>query len=124
MMADEPEPAVNSIVLHESDRELISLAARLLMAQKPGQRRQDGAELVVQHYRDDLADAHPGVDPTALEEMTLNFAAALLREMERWVDDDADEFVAKETRHRGAFLSRHRVIAALGQLVAALDSRH
>jgi hypothetical protein len=123
-MDEDPKPAVKSITLNESDRELISLAARLLMAQEPGQSRQDGAELLVQNYRDDLADAHPGVDPAALEEMTLNFAAALLLEMERWVDDDADEFVAKETRNRGAFLSRQRVIAALGQLVAALDSRH
>jgi len=77
MTDDESAPAVKSIVLHESDHELISLAARLLMAQEPGQRRQDGAEQLVQHYRDDLADAHPGVDPGALEEMTLNFAGAL-----------------------------------------------
>jgi hypothetical protein len=70
---DEPEPGVKSIVLQESDRELISLAAPLLMAQEPGQSRQDGAELLVQNYREDLADAHPGVDPAALEEMALNF---------------------------------------------------
>ena len=27
----------------------------------------------MQSYREDLADAHPGVDPAALEEMALNF---------------------------------------------------
>jgi len=122
-MDDDPDSPVKSIVLHESDRELISLAARLLMAQEPGQRRQDGAEQLVQHYRDDLADAHPGVDPGALEEMTLNFAGALLREMERCAADDADDSEAKA--NRGAPLSpRHRVIAALGQMLADLDPRH
>jgi hypothetical protein len=72
----------------------------------------------VQHYRDDLAEAHPGVDPGAFEEMTLNFADALLLEMERCVADHADNSEAKA--NRGASLSpRHRVIAALGQLLAA-----
>ena len=89
-MDDDAEPSgVKSIALHESDRELISLGARLLMAQEPGQQRQDGAEQLVQHYRDDLADAHPGVNPGALEEMTLNFAGALLLEMERCAADNA-----------------------------------
>ena len=122
-MDDDPEPGVKSIALHESDRELITLGARLLMAQEPGQRRQDGAEQLVQHYRDDLADAHPGVDPGALEEMTLNFAGALLLEMERCAADDADDSEAKA--NRGALLStRHRVIEALGQLLKAIDPRH
>jgi len=122
---DEPEPGVKSIVLHESDRELILLGARLLMAQEPGQKRQDGAEQLVQHYRDDLADAHPGVDPGALEEMTLNFAGALLLEMERCAADDADDSEAKAMRNRGTPLSpRHRVIAAIGWMLADLDPRH
>jgi hypothetical protein len=43
-MMDDPEPEVKSIALLESDRELILLGARLLMAQEPGQSRQDGAE--------------------------------------------------------------------------------
>ena len=122
-MDDDAEPSGVSIALHESDRELISLGARLLMAQEPGQQRQDGAEQLVQHYRDDLADAHPGVSPGALEEMTLNFAGALLLEMERCAADNAYNSEAKP--NRSAPLSpRHRVIAALGQLLAAIDPRH
>jgi hypothetical protein len=121
-MDDEPEPSgVKSIVLHESDRELISMAARLLMAQEPGQRRMDAAEQLVQDYRDDLAEAHPSVEPGALEEMAVNFGGALLLEMERCADDDADDAEAKAMRSRGAPLSaRRRVIAALGQMLAAV----
>ncbi len=119
------DPGVKSITLHESDRELVALAARLLMAQEPGQRRQDGAELLVQHYGDDLADAHPGADPGALEEMTLNFAGALLLEMERCAGDSADDSEARAMPNRGAPLSpRHRVIAAIGQMLADLDARY
>jgi hypothetical protein len=67
----------------EADRELCSIAARLLMALAPGQEREDAAERLMQRYRDDLAAAHPGVDPAVLDNMTLNFGGALLLEMER-----------------------------------------
>ena len=37
------------------------------------------AGALVQHYRDDLADAHDGTDPDILVDMATNFGGALLR---------------------------------------------
>jgi len=37
------------------------------------------AGALVQHYRDDLADAHDGADPDILVDMATNFGGALLR---------------------------------------------
>jgi hypothetical protein len=67
----------------EADRELCSIAARLLMALDPGQEREDAGERLLQRYRVDLAAAHPDADPEVLDEMTINFGGALLIAMER-----------------------------------------
>jgi hypothetical protein len=75
--------ARTDIVLNEADRELCSFAAQLLMGLlDPGQEREDAAERLLARYRADLTEAHPGVDPEMLDDMTLNFGALLL-EMER-----------------------------------------
>jgi hypothetical protein len=49
----------------------------------PGRSARKAAERVIQRYRDKLEAAHPGADPAALGDMALNFAGALLLEMER-----------------------------------------
>jgi hypothetical protein len=71
------------IVLTEDDRELCSIAARLLMALDPRQERDDAGERLLQRYRVDLAAAHPDADPEVLDDMTVGFGAALILEMER-----------------------------------------
>jgi hypothetical protein len=63
---------VKGIVLNASDRELVWISARLLIAQAPGQERMNAAEQLVQHYRDDLAEAYPATDSEALDEMAVN----------------------------------------------------
>jgi hypothetical protein len=78
-----PERTVKDIVLNEFDRDTVQMAARLLMALDPGKPREDATEEFVQKYRDDLSNAHPGTDPEVLDETTINFAGALLLEMER-----------------------------------------
>jgi hypothetical protein len=110
-----------SIVLNEFDRELVWMAARLLMAQESGQTRKDAAEQLVQHYRDDLADAYPAVDPSALEEMTLNFGRALLLEMERISDDDCEH---QREVILASDVDRPRLRKALRRMLDALDPRH
>jgi hypothetical protein len=45
--------------------------------------REDAAERIVQRYRDGLTATYPGADPSVLDEMAINFAGALLLEMER-----------------------------------------
>jgi hypothetical protein len=113
------------ITLNEGDRELVWMAARLLMAQEPGQRRMDAADQLAEHYRCDLAAAHPAADAATLDEMTVNFAGALLLEMERWADDKADEDELEAFRLGGASLPvRRRVVAAIGQMLAALNPLH
>jgi len=128
-MDDKPgRRGVKSVVLNESDRELVSMAARLLMAQEPGQSRVDAAEQLTQDYRDDLTDAHLGVDPEVLEEMALDFSGALLLEMERLTEVDEKGGAEAEAEAKpigGASLPyRHRVIATLGRLLKAVDLRH
>jgi hypothetical protein len=71
------------IPLNEADRELCSIAARLLMALDPGQEREDAGERLLQRYRVDLAAAHPDADPEVLDDMTVSFGGVLLLEMER-----------------------------------------
>jgi hypothetical protein len=75
--------AMIEIVLTEDDRELCSIAARVLMALDPGQEREDAGERLLACYRTDLTKAHPGAEPEVLDDMTLGFGAALLLEMER-----------------------------------------
>ena len=78
-----PERTVKDIVPKEVDREIIQVAARLFMALEPGETRETAAQEFVQNYRDNLAGAHTGVDPDVLHQMTINYAAALMLEMER-----------------------------------------
>jgi hypothetical protein len=78
-----PERTVKDIVLNEIDRDIVRMAARLLMALDPGETRENAGEEFIQKYRDDLARVHPGADPEVLDEMTITFAGALLLEMER-----------------------------------------
>ena len=78
-----PQRTVKDIVLNEIDRDIVRMAARLLMALDPGETRENAGEQFIQKYRDDVASAHPGADPEVLDEMTINFAGALLLEMER-----------------------------------------
>ena len=87
-MNDDPEREVKSITLNEGDRQLVGMAARLLMAQAPGQNRTDDIDRFADLYRDDLVAAHPGVEAATIEDMTVNFVGALLLEMERWADND------------------------------------
>jgi hypothetical protein len=123
-MDDEPS-GVKSVVLNEGDRELVWMAARLLMAQEPGRVRMDGVDRFAEHYRSDLGEAHPGVDAATLDEMAVNFTGALLLEMERWADEKAGDDEFKALRLRSASLpARPRVIAAIGQMLGALDPRH
>jgi hypothetical protein len=124
-VSDDPESPegrpVKGIVLNASDRELVSIAARLLVALDPGQKRVDGVEQLVQHFREDLADAYPGIDSEALDEMTVNFGGALLLKMEQLQNDDSDE----ATLGRGALrFARPRLTAALGLLLEAVDPRN
>ena len=114
---------ITSITLNEGDRALVWMAARVLMAQEPGRRRMNGVEQFAEHYRCDLAAAHPAVDGATLDEMTTNFAGALLLEMERWADERAndDEFEALRV---SAMPARRRVIAAIGRMIAALEPLH
>lgn len=123
---DAESSGLKSIVLNESDRDLVCMAARLLMAHEPGQSRADAAVQLTQDYRDDLTDAHRGVEPEILEEMALNFSGALLLEMERLVAlDEGEETEAEAMRIGGASLPhRRRVIEALGRMLAAVDPRH
>jgi hypothetical protein len=46
-------------------------------------RREPTREQILQHYRDDLAAAHPDADPAVIDDMALNFGDALLLEMGR-----------------------------------------
>ena len=46
-------------------------------------RRERIGERILQHYRDDLAAAHPDADPAVIDDMALRFWGALLLEMER-----------------------------------------
>jgi hypothetical protein len=119
---DSPERTVKGIVLNASDRELVWMAARLLIAQEPGQERMNAAEQLVQHYRDDLADAYPATDSEALDEMAVNFGGALLFKMEQLQNDDGGD---ETTLGRGiARFARPRLTAALGLLLEAVDPRN
>lgn len=121
-MDEDPKPSgVRSIVLNAGDRVLVWMAAQLLMAQDPGQPRGDAVEHLCQGYRDDLGDAHPGVDPETLEEMAANFSGALLHAMERLADDAPDD---GEGEPDATASVRPRLLAAIGQMLKAADPRH
>jgi hypothetical protein len=119
---ESPEGTVKGIVLNASDRELVWMAARLLIAQEPGQERMNAVEQLVQHYRDDLADAYHATDSEALDEMAVNFTGALLLKMEQLQnDEDGDEATLAGGTRRFA---RPRLTAALGLLLEAVDPRN
>jgi hypothetical protein len=73
---------MTDIVLTEGDRLLCNLAAELLMALDPRPRRERIGERLLQHYRDDLAAAHPDADPAVIDDTALRFGGALLLAME------------------------------------------
>jgi hypothetical protein len=116
---------MTSIVLNGGDSHLVGMAARLLVAQQPGKTRVDKMDRLAGCYRDDLAEAHPGVDAVTLEDMTVNFIGALMREMERWADEKAEGDEPRAWELRGASLpKRPRVVAAIGQMLEAIDPCH
>ena len=124
-MNDDPESldgTVKGIVLNASDRELVSIAARLLVSLDPGQKRVDGVEQLMQHFREDLADAYPGIDSEALDEMAVNFGGALLLKMKQLQNDDCGD---EATLGRGTLrFARPRLTAALGRLLETVDPRN
>ena len=122
-MSDEPTKTVKGVKhsdLNETDRELVWMAANLLTSMPPDEQRMNEVEALVQCYRDDLADAHPAVDPEVLEDMAIHFGSALLLEMERQISDDG----SGATRTPGSLrLVRRRVIHALGKYLKMVDPR-
>jgi len=115
-----PEQAVKSIVLNETDRELIWMAARILMALDPGPTREEASEFIAQAYRDDLGDAHAGATPEMLDELTLGFSGALLLEMQRRGVGDAETPRSPSLSR----LNRPRALKAIGRYLRMVDPRH
>jgi len=122
-MDDEPEPSgVKSITLNEGDRNLVRMAATLLAAHEAGQVREDATEHLMQAFHDDLVAAHPGVDSDVIEEMAVNFSAALLLAMEQRLDGEEGE--AEAGNYDGPMSPRPRVLEAIGGMLKAVDPRH
>jgi len=105
---------VIDIVLNETDRELVRMAARILMALDPGPRN-DGFETILQAYVDDLTEAHSGSGVEAFDELTLGFGGALLLEMERFREDRTER--AGGNLQDSIITNRRCVIDALGRYV-------
>lgn len=124
--AAETESAVESVMLAGTDGVLVSIAARLLMAMNGGQARMDAAERLIQHYRDDIGDAHQGVAAETLDEMAAIFGGALMLRMLR-VAEDGDEvgWDTKTPRTPGALPPvRRRVMEDIGRFLKVLGPRH
>jgi hypothetical protein len=119
---------ITDIGLNESDRELVRLAARVLMALEPGPARVDAAETMVQAYRDDLGEALIGPSADTLEDMALGFAGALLLEMERLSEEpaepDPDDPAVRERPDIVSPSDRTRVIEALGRYLEKVKPVH
>jgi hypothetical protein len=111
---------VTDIVLNETDRALVQMAARIVMALDPGQAREDAGEAMAQAYRHDVAEAHTGSDPDTLDEMTLGFSEALLLEMECLIEGRAATTVARVV----APVNRTRVIEAIGRYLGMVKPVH
>jgi len=79
---------VKSVTLAGTDGTLVWMASRLLLALPGGPERIDAMEQLVQHYRDDLADAHDSTDPDTLDDMATNFGGALMLRMLRLVEEE------------------------------------
>lgn len=124
-MSDESTSAdevVKEVLLNETDRRLVWMAARLLVVLDPGPLRMDETERLIQLYRDDLSDAHPSVDPALLDDMTTNFGGALMLRMEQLLEGtESDD---QEMQNRGAPLARMRVKEAIGRYLKMADPRH
>jgi hypothetical protein len=111
---------VTNIVLNETDRALVQMAARIVMALDPGRAREDAGEAMAQAYRDDVAEAHAGSDPDTLDEMTLVFSEALLLEMECVIEGRAAATL-------GCVVSpanRRRVIEIIGRYLQMVKTVH
>ena len=117
------DDTVTSVTLNSTDGTLVWMASRLLLALPGGPERIDAMEQLVQHYRDDLADAHDGTDPDTLDDMATNFGGALMLRMERLVDEDAPDDDTPPTPD-GLSLVRHRVMEDIGRIMRAVDPRH
>ncbi len=111
---------ITDITVNETDRALVQMAARVVMALDRGLPRQDAAEVMAKAYRDDIAEAHVGADPDTLDQMTLSFSGALLLEMERVVEDRAANAFAPVTSP----LTRPRVIEAIGRYLTMVKPVH
>jgi hypothetical protein len=123
-MDEDPQPDMLSIILNEGDRELVGVAARLLMAHRPGQVREDAMDQLVQLYRNDLVEAHPGVNAETFEELVVNFGGALLLEMQRRIDGNNDQKIDTLQFGGESPQSRPEVYKVLRQTVADLAPRH
>jgi len=114
---------VTSVTLNGTDCTLVWMASRLLLALPGGPERVDALEQLIQHYRDDLADAHDGTDPDTLDDMATNFGGALMLRMERLIEEE-DPDDDKSPPRDGLCLVRHRVMEDIGRLMRAVDPRH
>jgi hypothetical protein len=111
---------VTDIVLNETDRALVQMAARIVMALDPGKPREDAGEAMAQAYRGDVAEAHAGSDADTLDQLTLGFSAALLFEMERVVENRAAMTFARVVSPA----NRPRVIEAVGRYLRMVKPVH
>ena len=80
-------------------------------------------EQLVQHYRDDLADAHDGTDPDTLDDMATNFGGALMLRMLRLVEEEHPDDDTPPAPY-GFCVVRHRVMEDIGRIMWAVDPRH
>jgi hypothetical protein len=111
---------VTDFVLNETDRALVQMAARIVMALDPGQPREDAGGAMAQAYRDDVAEADAGADPDKLDKMTLGFSEALLLEMECVIEGRAATTF-------GCVVSpanRRRVIEVIGRYLQMVKTVH
>ena len=114
-----------SIVLNETDREIVVMAARVLAALDRGETRADAFKAIGQAYRDDVAELHAGSDPGSLDELALGFNGALLLEMERLQDNLARLLLGGDLQARIVSpSSRRRVIKAIGRYLEMVKPFH
>jgi hypothetical protein len=107
---------ITDVVLNETDRKLVQLAARILTALDPGPTRIEAIEATIQAYADDLGEAHAGAAPDTLEDLALGFGGALMIEMERVMEDRAKPF-RPHSEGMGIVspADRRRLIEAIGR---------
>jgi hypothetical protein len=111
---------VTDIILNETDRDLVKLAAPILTTLDPKQ-RVTFFETIAQAYRDDIAELHIGSDPGALDELTAGFSGALLLARQR-VNQDRAEM----RPHQAGNVSpnRRRVIEAIERYLRIVKPGH